>query len=522
MALDRGAGENAINGATRTTEQVLEQYRFVPVFLIAVPLYGMNLDYGDLWNDETFTKQLVSFPMREMLGLLTNDYHPPLYFIALKLFVSVFGSSAVSLRAFSAIAVIATLAVICRVGSRVLGKQGALLLCLVTLALPMQATFAHTARMYTWASFATTGVFLYALDVMKAPSTKRLAWLSAFTLLGAYIHYYCILSAFCAHLFVFLHWMVKKDRIWKQHLVAVLVTVAAFLPWVLTLLYQIGRVQQDFHQPPVSVLWVVLCYVLPYYHTYYPTPASNPLLAMSFLLSLVGAILILRRKESENRVPLALALVVFHGTVLVAVLISFALRPILFYRYMATMMVLLAVPPALFFLEVRHHLTRRILLAVFLGVGLYAAYDASKETLGPYRATLRFIKEHHPEVAKVLHPTELTVGPALEYNSIGPWMHYWLANDKSVFYTNLRVYRTLRFVPHLDEMLKEGELFCMIGFVGADLNRENFDHVLSRSELLAADTVDDDKATVPGAGVKLEVYTLRYHTEPTPSAPGNE
>jgi len=495
-------------------DELLTRYGCVSVFLLAVPLYGLNLGYGDLWNDETFTKEIVSFPFPAMFALLADDFHPPLYFIALKLFAAVFGSSAIALRAFSAIAVIATLALICRVGSRVLGKKGALLLCLVSLTLPMQATFAHTLRMYTWASFATTGVFLYALEVMKTPSTKRLVWLGGFTLLGAYIHYYCILAAFCAHLFVFVYWMVKKNPIWKRHLIVVLVTAAAFLPWLLTFVYQVGRVQQEFHQPPVSLLWVVFCYVLPFFHTFYPAHLSIPLLAAYAVVSLVGAILIFRRKESEHKLPLTLALVVFNGTVLVAVLISVVSRPILFYRYMATMMVLLAVPPALFFLEVRRVLVRRILLVAFLALGLSVAYEAGKETVGPYRTTLRFIKEHHPKVTKVFHPTELTVGPSLEYNSIGPWTHYWLANDNAVFYTNLRAYRQLRNVPRLDEMLKKGEVFCMIDFVGADLNRENFDYVLSRSELLASDTIDDDKATVAGAGVHLKVYALRYRGEP--------
>ena len=487
---------------------LLEKYWFVPVILIAIPLYGMNLGYGDLWNDETFTKELVSFPLPQMLELLANDYHPPLYFLALKLFVSIFGSSAVALRAFSAIAVLGTLILICGVGYRVLGKKGALLLGLVSLTLPMQATFAHTARMYTWASFATTGVFLYALAEMKAPSKRNLAAFGGFTLLGAYIHYYCVFAAFCAHVFVFVHGRIRKNNLWKPHLITLSAVAAAYLPWVLTLLHQMGRVRQDFHQPPVSLLWTALCYVLPFYHTYYPSPLSNPLLLMFALLSLVGAILIIRRK-SDYRLPLALSLVVFNGTVLIAVIISFVLRPILFYRYMATMMVLLAVPPALFFLEVRRPLIRRLLLVAFLGIGLLTAYDAGKETVGPYRNVLRFIKEHHPEVTKIFHPTELTVGPSLEYNAIGPWTHYWLAED-SVFYTNLGVYRRLRQVSRLDEMLEDGEEFCMVDFVDSPLNRRNFERVLSSSEQLAVDTVSDDKATVEGAGVKINIFTLRY------------
>ena len=66
-------------------EQLFKQYWFVLIFCIAIPLYTVNISYGDLWNDETFTKELVSYSLPEMMELLSDDYHPTLYFIALKL-----------------------------------------------------------------------------------------------------------------------------------------------------------------------------------------------------------------------------------------------------------------------------------------------------------------------------------------------------------------------------------------------------------------------------------------------------
>ena len=118
MWFARKAGARAEDGWVRKVEPLLERYWCVLVILIAIPLYGMNLNYGDLWNDETFTKELVSFPLPR--------------------FATLFGSSAIALRAFSTVAVFGTLILICGVGSRVLGKRGALLLCLVLLAHQLQ------------------------------------------------------------------------------------------------------------------------------------------------------------------------------------------------------------------------------------------------------------------------------------------------------------------------------------------------------------------------------------------------
>jgi mannosyltransferase len=124
---------------------LLEKYRHLPVFIIAARLYLINIDYSDLWNDEVFSNQLTTFSLPSMMELLAADLHPPHYFIALKVFATVAGSNAITLRLFSVIAVFATLLVVCTVGRRVLGRIAALYFCLMILTIPMVATYAILA-----------------------------------------------------------------------------------------------------------------------------------------------------------------------------------------------------------------------------------------------------------------------------------------------------------------------------------------------------------------------------------------
>ena len=121
-----------------------EKYWHLLVFVIAIPLYVVNTNYGDLWNDEAFTKQLITYSFADMLRLLAGDFHPPLYFLGLKAFAAVAGSTATTLRLFSVVGVLATLLLICTMGKRVLGRNGALLFCLMIMTVPMVATWAHT------------------------------------------------------------------------------------------------------------------------------------------------------------------------------------------------------------------------------------------------------------------------------------------------------------------------------------------------------------------------------------------
>ena len=46
-----------------------ERYWYLLVFIVAIPLYLININYGDLWNDEAFTKQLITFSLPDVIRL---------------------------------------------------------------------------------------------------------------------------------------------------------------------------------------------------------------------------------------------------------------------------------------------------------------------------------------------------------------------------------------------------------------------------------------------------------------------
>ena len=56
------------------------------------------------------------------------------------------------------------------------------------------------------------------------------------------------------------------------------------------------------------------------------------------------------------------------------------------------------------------------------------------------------MRQQHPDIKKVLHISELTASTFTEYDSMGPWEHYWLENEDTASYTNMKVFRSLKTV----------------------------------------------------------------------------
>jgi uncharacterized membrane protein len=154
--------------------------------------------------------------MSDFLTNSKNDLHPPLYYLGLKLFTSLFGLNVITLRFFSVLAVLSTKLLGYFAGQRIFGKQGVLYFCLMLISVPMLAAYSHQARIYTWAVFSATGVFIYAYLLMKTGKNRDLVLLFVFTVIAMYIHYYSMAAAFVANVFVFLYFLLTKNKKWLR------------------------------------------------------------------------------------------------------------------------------------------------------------------------------------------------------------------------------------------------------------------------------------------------------------------
>jgi len=483
--------------------QKKELVLFWIAFTIAIVFYSINIGLSDLWSDETYTKSMLSGTLSDFYAKFKNDLHPPLYYLGLRMYTGIFGLSTMSLRSFSVVGVLATLCLAYFVGQRIFGKRGALYLCLMLISIPMLAVYSHQARMYTWATFSITGVFIYSYLFIKTGTTRDLVLLLIFTLAAIYTHYYSLIAAFIANVFVFFQLVLTKNRKWHNHLISLLIAFILFLPWLSMFIVQIKRVQGAFWAPEVSLTTIVSCFTIPFTEQFRTTPFSKSLTILMYSLIVLTIILSFKKSFSEYRLALWLSLVIFIGTLIIAMIISLFSQPILFSRYIAVIVTMLIIPIAIFLTVIKIKWLKIILIPVILFLGIRISVSAFAFSYGPYKQTIDYITKTYPEIDKILHITEITAGPMLEYNGNSGLSHYWLKADMS----NVDAFTQIKQYEKPGEFLNSGEDFCVVQFHNNPLNQKNLDLVLSESELIKKDTVFDAKFQ---NGIFIQLYLLKY------------
>ena len=116
---------------------------------------------------------------------------------------------------------------------------------------------------------------------------------------------------------------------------------------------------------------------------------------------------------------------------------------------------------------------------------------------------MEYITNTYPEISKILHITEVTAGPMIEYNGNSGLSHYWLKAEMS----NVDAFPAIKQYQKSGEFLKSGEKFCVVRFHNLELNQKNLDLVLSESEIIKKDTVYDNKVE---NGIFIQLYLLKY------------
>lgn len=228
------------------------------ILVAATLLRSYQLTSRSLWFDEAFSWRLIQFPLGEMIARAAADVHPPLYYIALKGWSIVFGTSLASLRSFSVTAATLTVGAAYLFGATAARSRGAGLLAATFLAISgWQIQFAWEARMYTIGCLLALLSSWALLCAMRSePQSPR--WWALYALLAAafaYIHYYAFFTIAAQLLFVVgflivttrgrLGELLQARRFWYAVL-AVLCAVAMYLPWLPTFWQQNSRVQDSY------------------------------------------------------------------------------------------------------------------------------------------------------------------------------------------------------------------------------------------------------------------------------------
>lgn len=221
-----------------------------------------NVTNAAIWFDEAFSSYIIQFSFADIFRYTSTDVHPPFYYWLLKVWTSLFGTGELGLRTMSIFFAVAAIVTAFFLTRRLFGRKVALVSLLFLVLSPMLVRYADEARMYTMSAFIVVSA-TYAL--VKANDSKQRRWWVVYGMLvaiGMWTHYFTAL-VWLAHWAWHLWATYSKGasfKVWwkkfftKNWVIAHIVAVGLFLPWLPFMIKQLGVVQAGgFWIGPVGV-----------------------------------------------------------------------------------------------------------------------------------------------------------------------------------------------------------------------------------------------------------------------------
>lgn len=397
------------------------------VLLLAGAIYLTGLGREALWLDEAYTADMVRQTPIAIWRTALNDCHPPLYYLSLWGLVGALGVSPVSLRLLSVLGALALVLLGAGPVRRAWGAWGGLCFALLVVVTPIMLAMAQEARMYTWAAFFATATSVYAYLAAVGGRRWDFVALAASLFGAAYTHYWALVAAALVSSLVFAWVLVRRrDRAISFGL-ALVVPALLFLPWVRSLARQLNGclVNSWISEINLSVIGKTFIYPFSFKFSRSETVAAGAL-AVGLLAALAVAGVVLGVRRRQPGAGLAVVGLAGYGlTFLSAIVLSYAVHPILVSRYIVPVLGLLLLPVAFALARV---VPRPIALAAFGVLALIATpmlVQVQRERFnGPMDEVAAYVRQN-------LTPDDVFVHVSM--HSLGP-MAYYLPENQHFMY----------------------------------------------------------------------------------------
>ncbi len=218
------------------------------VLIVGALLAGIALRFvtkSPLWLDESLSVNIARLPLGDITEALRHDGHPPLYYVLLHGWMSLFGESNEAVRALSGVFSLAALPLFWIAGNRLGGRRVAWLTLAVVAVSPYALRYATETRMYSLVMLLALAGWLLLDDALRRPTLARLAGISVVVALLLWTHYWAMWLLAVVGVALIVH-VVRARRAGRDDdlratfkvMGAMVVGGLLFLPWISVLLYQ--------------------------------------------------------------------------------------------------------------------------------------------------------------------------------------------------------------------------------------------------------------------------------------------
>ena len=148
--------------------------KFLILFGAAFLIRLISLNQS-LWLDEAITAKVVhQFSLFQISSLFSPaDFHPPLYYIVIKMWTTVFGYSEIALRMPSVIFSLLTGHAVFLISTRLKNQKFGLWAAALYLFNPLVMYYSQEARMYSMVAFLLTFALYFWLEIMHHTEEKK-------------------------------------------------------------------------------------------------------------------------------------------------------------------------------------------------------------------------------------------------------------------------------------------------------------------------------------------------------------
>jgi uncharacterized membrane protein len=159
------------------------------ILFLASIIRFTDLVKRDFWYDEAFTGVAVKESFSNMITMIVNDVHPPMYYLALKAFSYFFSYSVYGIRLFSAIFGVLTVWAVYLVAKELFDRRTALWSSFIASISPFAIQYSQEARMYSMLVFLILISAYFFIKALKTKKTKYFVIWGFFIGLSMLTHY---------------------------------------------------------------------------------------------------------------------------------------------------------------------------------------------------------------------------------------------------------------------------------------------------------------------------------------------
>ncbi|MGF1481794.1 MAG: hypothetical protein ACFB4I_20315 [Cyanophyceae cyanobacterium] len=290
------------------------------ILLVGFLLRIINLDSKIYWFDETFTSFVISGQRRaelassisaatginsaelfsfqqgsssifKTISSLSEDVHPPAFFLLGNFWIRIFGDSVYSLRFLSVFISFLTIAFGGLIIYQIFASFLATGIAITFLSLsPFQIGYAQEARPYTLLMLITSISTLLVLKISQNFKKNHLFHYTAITTFGLYTHILYVLVIFGQ-----LFYLAKSESksVFKKIMSAAKISFYLFIPWLLVIVFNLrrflGQLRWTVESKPSQGKITKLIHSLASSFSYFSNTQDNHLfLVIQFSVVLIG------------------------------------------------------------------------------------------------------------------------------------------------------------------------------------------------------------------------------------------